>query len=68
MYHKLSYVFGGIFDRLDIMYHRLLYVSGGALPFKPLVLYIYWPITIMKSTMNHFTNSILHQYSCALTG
>jgi hypothetical protein len=43
MYHKLSYVYGCIFSRLDIMYHRLSYVSRGALPFKSLVLYICRP-------------------------
>jgi hypothetical protein len=43
MYHRLSYVSGGIFGRLDIMYYRLSYVSEGALLFKALVLYIYRP-------------------------
>jgi hypothetical protein len=58
MYHRLSYVFGGIFGRLDIMYYRPSYVSGGAVPFKSLGLYIYWSRGTMKSS-NHSTNSIL---------
>jgi hypothetical protein len=40
MYHRLPYVSGGIFGRIDILYRRLPYVSGGVLPFKSLVLYI----------------------------
>jgi hypothetical protein len=40
MYHRLSYISGGIFVRSDIMYHRLSFVSGGALLFKSSTLYI----------------------------
>jgi hypothetical protein len=40
MYHRLPYVSGGIFGRIDILDRRLPYVSGGVLPFKSLVLYI----------------------------
>jgi hypothetical protein len=52
MYHRLSYISGGIFGRLDIRYHRLPYVSRSALPFKRLVL--------NEITINHSTNYILH--------
>jgi hypothetical protein len=58
MYHRLSYIFRGIFGRLDIMYHRLSYVYGGVMPFKSLGLYIYRSRGTMKSS-NHSTNSIL---------
>jgi hypothetical protein len=59
MYHRLSYVFRGIFGRLDIMYHRLSYVSACASPFKSLVLYIYWLRGTMKHQSSNFINYIL---------
>jgi hypothetical protein len=34
------------------MYHRLSYVFGCALPLKSLILYIYWPRSIMNQSSN----------------
>jgi hypothetical protein len=63
MYHRLSYVSISIFGKLDIIYHRLSYVFEGVLPFKSLVLYIYWPRGTMDQSINNSTNSILLHFT-----